>query len=221
MRSSVALAFAGVAVLAAGGTVTKPAGSDYAVSKTTVESTVAADYLVQSLSGSGQTYVADRHLVVEVAIFPATGKEVTVSLNSFTLCINGKRVALFAQTPEMVASSLKHPDWEYERQLTMAGSVGDRGVILGRPPVSERFPGDPRPGRERLPNPPRVESVTPLAEPKSAAEIAVETALPEGRTRYSVSGHVYFPYGGKLKAIRSVALLVTTGENEPVVLRLR
>ncbi len=42
---------------------------------------------------------------------------------------------------------------------------------------------------------------------KTASEIAVEGALPEGKNRAPVSGFLYFSYTGRNKSIKQVELL--------------
>ena len=51
---------------------------------------------------------------------------------------------------------------------------------------------------------------------KTADEIAVEAALPEGKNRTPVSGFLYFVYTGRTKSIKRVELLY-----RDTVLRLR
>lgn len=42
---------------------------------------------------------------------------------------------------------------------------------------------------------------------KTASEIAVEAAMPEGKNRAPVSGFLYFAYTGRTKSIKKVELL--------------
>jgi hypothetical protein len=89
---------------------------------------------------------------------------------------------------------------------TAAGVVAQAGpVILGRPQAIECFPGDPAPGRTRLPRAPRAldpdHRTGVETEPLRPEEIVVEGALPEGPTKEPVKGHLYFEHRGAIKKI--------------------
>jgi hypothetical protein len=203
------------------GTQTKSAPSEYPVHGLAGEVGVGADYVVQSVGSPKASFIADRFLVVEIAVFPPkTGMTVTTS--AFTLRVNRKN-KLLAQTPSMVAASLKYPDWERPRGLT----VGAGPVIIGRPTPVERFPGDNRPAQSRLPGPvPRAPTDSSggaaQSEETDVSEIVAQVSLPEGPRRQPLSGYVFFPWSGKLSKIKSVELLVQfEPSREPVILRLR
>ena len=68
--------------------------------------------MVRLISYGRESFVTDNFLVVEVAIFPHTGKVYDVRANRFSLRVNGKKEALFAQSPGMVIASVKYPDWQ-------------------------------------------------------------------------------------------------------------
>ena len=187
---------------------------------------VGAEFLVHSVSGRGKTFAVDGYLVVEVAIFPAHGKEILVNAGNFSLRLNGKKKnVLMPQTPGMVAASLKYPDWQDRPRVEAGAGVGDIGVLVGGPADRERFPGDPRPGQRRLPAPPRAPvpedpSGSEKPEPVRADELVLEAALPEGERKSAAAGYLYFAYRGKTKSVRSVDLLYS-GPEGPATLRLR
>jgi hypothetical protein len=198
------------ATACAQGTTPKLKPEDYPVHVRLGELGIAADYLVHSIPGFGRTYVAEAYLVVEVAMFPARGQTAEVKAGGFAMRLNGKKERLSPQAPEFVAASLKYPDWTSGPSATVRGDVGNTGVILGRPAPTERFPGDPS-GR-RLPNPPRApdaenRSGQDAAPAVTAPEAVLSSALPEGPTRFPVSGCLYFAFKGKLKSIKSLELL--------------
>src|SRR5687768_12626043 len=145
---------------------------------------LGVEYLVRSVSGAGRTFFLNDYLVVEVAVFPARGHEVEVALSHFRLQVGEKkkREVLPAVGPQFVAASMKYPDWQRQRNLEVGGGIGDQGVILGRPPATERFPGDPT-GRSRLPAPPRAPEIDQGIEappPVRGDEVVVQCGLPEG-----------------------------------------
>ncbi|MFB3827832.1 MAG: hypothetical protein ACE15B_13755 [Bryobacteraceae bacterium] len=193
---------------------------DYPVHARPGKAALGADFTVHSFSDGRQFFVTEAHLVVEIAVYPAKGEPLMVSTQQFTLKVNGKKQLVYAQTPGMVAASLKYPDWERRRKLEAYGGIGNAGVILGRPSPVERFPGDPR-ARSPLPPAPRAPEAERTKAPEpTAEEVAVSAALPEGETSSAVAGYVYFPYRGKVKDIRDLRLLYS-GPAGQAELRLR
>lgn len=196
------------------GTPPKEKPADYPVSAAAGPLTIAADYLVRSFGREGAMFWTPDYLVVEVALFSATREPVEVAHSWFTLQINGKKQVLMSQAPGLVAASIRYSDWEMERRLEVGAGVGDTGVVLGRPTPQERFPGDGS-GRRRLPPAPRAPDADDRTglerEPaRTAPEMAVEAALPEGAQTLPIAGYVYFPFKGKPKSIRTLELLAAT-----------
>jgi len=213
------------ALLAGAGTEPKPEAAAYPAHTKLESLSIAAQCLVRSFHGSGETFFLPDYLVIEVALYPAAGTEMAVNSGNFSLRVNNKRTALMSQTPGLVAASLKYPDWRRRPTLVAGAGDGDAGVILGQPQPVERFPGDTRPARTRLPRPPSAPppanpSGTEAPERPKAEDVVVETALPEGTRSGPVSGYLYFPFRGKPKSIRSLELLYD-GPAGPARLRLR
>ena len=199
------------ATLRGEGVTPKPAATDYPAHTAVSTLSIGAEYLVRSLPVQGRTFVLSDYLVVEVGIYSSGPDPVEVSSGHFTLRLNKKDV-LAPETPGFVAAALKYPDWEYRPRLEAAGGVGDIGVILGRPADVERFPGDPRPGRTRLPAPtkapaPEDRSGVEKPPPLRADEAVVSSALPHGPLKLPVGGYLYFHHKGKTKSIRALELL--------------
>jgi len=186
--------------------------SDYPEHAKLADREIGAEYLVHSIPVERGVLVASDYLVVEVAVFPLTLAGVAVSSGQFTLRINGKKAPVYAQSPGMVAASLKYPDYERTRPqlVAQAGPV----IIGGTQPVS-RFPGDPSARR-----PPRVEQA-PDAPDRGAtdqeSQIPIEdqvtrAALADEHTTRPRRGVLFFPYQGKTKSIRSLELVCEPGE---------
>jgi len=185
---------------------------------------IGADYLVHSIPAGSQTFFARDYLVVEVAVFPAFAQPVTIDGNTFKLRLNGQKFPLSSVAPGFVAASLKYPDWEQHTNAEVSAGVGDTGVILGRPPLVGRFPGDPIPSQTRLPRSPRAPSADQLngverEAPESAEDAIARTSLVEGRAGHPVSGFLYFLYKGNVKSLKSVELIYQSKEG-PVALKL-
>ena len=212
VRIAFALLFA--AVLWAEGTNPKDKPEEYRASAKLEGRTIAADYLTRTffgdVQGKGQGFWTQDYLVVEVSVYSPSRDPQTIHAGSFTLRLNGKKQTLLPQSSNFVAASLRYPDWRMRPTLQAGGGIGDAGVRVGGPPVTGRFPGDPRPSQRRLPNPPQApQAGSPVEqEPlKTADQAALERALPEGERVPPVSGYLYFPYTGKVKKIKTLELL--------------
>jgi hypothetical protein len=196
---------------AAAGTNPKPKVDEYPVHLKTTDLGIAAEYMVRTVFLDKQSITTDKYLVVEVALYPDPGRDVTVNAQHFTLRLNGKKDVRFPQAPSFVAASLKYSDWGHQR-----GVVASAGpVIIGRPAPVERFPGDNR-DRNRMPR----QSGGDAPEIDIAEELN-RIALQEGPTKKAVSGYLFFAFDGKLKSLKQVELLYQAGPGDPVVLRLR
>jgi hypothetical protein len=197
----------------------KPKASEYPVHVRTPDVTLAADYTVRTVIAPARTVFLRDYLAVEVAIYPELGRQILASSSRFRLRINGSKGVLYPQSSGMVAASLKYADWEQRPSL-----VGQAGpVIIGRPPATSRFPGDPTPNpRTPLPPPASGAPATNANESVSDGEIITELGLRESPVTLPVSGYLYFAWKGKPEKLRTVELLFEARpESEPVVLRLR
>lgn len=177
----------------------RAAPADYkAHAALSAEHTIAAEFLGRTVPAPNAAFVLPHYVVVEVAIFT---KEFTFHAGRFSLKLNGK-TALLAQTPGMVAASLKYPSWENQRQITATGNVGNAGVILGRDTTS-RFPGD-----RRAPQPPPGAPVQTETVPESAPwDWVSKLAWEEGPAKGPAGGLLYFPYQGNLAKLKTIDLI--------------
>ena len=219
MLRRISMALLAAVVLHGQGTRPKAKPADYHAHARVAGFELAADYLAHSMLVEGGVIDVSEYLVIEVAVFPAagettretTGDTPSIKSEEFTLRLNGRKAALLAQTPGMVAASLKYADWEVRRRLQASAGVGDTGVIVGRPPVTERFPGDPRPRQSRLPRQPKAPDETNPSGEEKPSEMPIEervqgAAFPDGVANRPVSGYLFFPFRGKTKSIRSLEL---------------
>jgi hypothetical protein len=175
------------------------------------QQTIAAEFLGRTVPAPGAAFVLQHYLAVEVAMF--TG-EFTFQSGSFSLRLNGKG-ALLAQTPGMVAASLKYPDWENQHQITATAGVGNAGVILGRNTKS-RFPGDRREPTPPPGTPVKAEVETGLAPWDWVAKLAWE----DGPGRGPAGGLLYFAYKGSLAKLKTIELIYN-GAGGLTILTLR
>jgi hypothetical protein len=199
----------------------RPKASGYPAQATLPGLALGAEFMVRSVAGPDRTAIVRDYVTVEVALYPAAALD--VRSGQFTLRVNGKKPMLFAQTPQFVAAALKYPDWERRPELTASGGLGDAGVVLGRAPPVERFPGDP--SARRGPQAPRAPEADGRggydAPPKmTPEELVVAAALDEGERRSPLAGYLYFAFRGKPGSIKTLELLYD-GPAGKAVLKLR
>ncbi|MDQ2900577.1 MAG: hypothetical protein M3Y07_12380 [Acidobacteriota bacterium] len=203
LRLAIALLLTGYAFA---GTEPRPKVLDYPVHVSIEELELGAEYLVHSFSNGKQSYFTPDYLVIEVAVYPAKGREIEINNGQFALRINRKKQTLGPQPPGFVAASLKYPDWTWHPGVTATAGIGDEGVTIGRQPRVNRFPGDPTEQQTRLPRVPGAAKPEPPEESR-ADVVVVEKALLEEPARFPASGFLYFPYSGKAEKIKALDLI--------------
>jgi hypothetical protein len=148
------------AVLNAQGTRPKENPTEYPAHADVNGVTIAAENVGHSITSEYGAYFARDYLVVDVAIFSKNKRPLRFSPANFSLRLNGKKTPLLAQTPGIVAASIKYDDWSEHPRMMGSGGAGDTGVTLGGPKPQGRFPGDPN-GNPRVPQPPSVDTNNP------------------------------------------------------------
>ena len=192
------------------GTQPKASAAEYPVRAESGNLAIGAEYMVHSFGSGEQMYLAERYLVVEVALFPPKGESVTAEPSKFALRLNGKKTLLYAQSPALVASHLNQRAWETPRGATADLGVGGVDIGLGHP--QDRDPVTGVPTGRCLPNPPRAPDAGipgggEARQRERPEEVLIRTALPEDPHRPAVSGFLYFPYQGKASGLKSIDLL--------------
>jgi len=179
------------------GTKPKPAPSDYEVHTMAGPLDLGAEYMVHSYSAGEQMYLAERYLIVEVALYPLMKSDpVSVDLKDFALRVNHNAL-IPAQPPQQAAASLRHGAYGGQGGPRMSGGIGAGPIGIGT--------GQPR----RLPAPPRAPDADPggiSREQVTPEEVLLQIALPEGPHKGAVSGFLYFPFTGKSSSIKTVEL---------------
>jgi hypothetical protein len=179
------------ALASAQGTNPKPSAEEYDVHAELGRLAIGAEYMVHSYSAGEQMFLAEKYLVVEVALYPPKGETVTPDLSKFQLRMNG-RTMLTPHTAAMAAGSLRRPSWLQQQQPGMQGGIGQ--------PQDRRLPAPPR-----APNPDPPGGIE--REKVSAEDVLMRTAFPEVARPGAVSGFVYFPYSGRPGSIRTLDLI--------------
>ena len=189
-------------------TADRQKAADYPVRANAGRAELGAEFLMHSIPSSRGYYFAKSYLVVDVGVFPKPGGILEVSAGQFTLRLNGASAVLMAQSPGMVAASLKYPDWGMPAGLSGRASVGNIGIDSDPRPAG-RFPGDPH-----------AQTPDPNQEDEPDHQISL-VALPDVVSERPARGCVFFASGIKAKKIKSLDLEWTGPAGEHAVLRLR
>ena len=150
--------------------------------------TVAGEFLGHSVPTPEGTYSAEDYVAVEAALFGPPDARTMLAKGSYSLRINGKKVALPTQPYQLVFHSLKDPDWEpsskdkSKTSLNTGGGPNDPGSA----PAPIHMPIELRSSMEQ-----HVQRVSMLEG---------ERALPQ-------AGLIFFEYRGKTQNIRSLELI--------------
>jgi hypothetical protein len=208
MRLALVLAACACIVEAQNATANRQKAAEYPVSASAERVQIGAEFLVHAIPSQSGYYFAKNFLVVDVGMFPRELHTLKVSANQFTLRLNGHEPALTAQSPGMVAASLKYPDWGMPNGVSVSGDVGGIGMSTDRRPVG-RFPGDPN---------------APAPDPNNESgpdyQLSI-VALPDAFSAQPVRGCVFFESAIKPKKIKSVELDWTGPAGEHLALKLR
>jgi hypothetical protein len=154
------------------------AATDYQAHAQAGAITIAAEFTGHAVPLPEETLSTEDYVVVETAIFGPANTRIQLSLEDFSLRVNGKKNALPNQPFGVVFQSLKNPDLEppasAAKSKTSVGS-GGQGGDSSPPPVFHL--------------PPEV---------KHAMQQHVQkAALPLGDRVMPVAGLIFFQYRGK------------------------
>lgn len=167
---------------------------DYQAQAKAATVTVAGEFKGHFVPTEDGLLSTDDYVVVEAALFGPPGARLTLSLNDFSLRLNGKKTPLPSETDMVVFKSVKDPEWEPpDKDKEDKGgktSIGSGGGGRGGQPDG----------------PPPV--VHPPVELQRGWEHRVEKAsLMEGDRTLPQAGLIFFRYGGKTKNLRSIELI--------------
>jgi hypothetical protein len=150
---------------------------------------IGAEFMRHAVPTPQAEFTTEEYVVVEAGLFGAAGERTRLSIENFSLRINGKK-AVPSQPFGVVLANLKDPNWEPpEPPQPKAGalSTGNEG----------KNPNDPPPAPPKMP--------MPLVH---AMQVKVEkAALPEGDRPLPEAGLLFFSYHGRSEQIKSVELI--------------
>jgi hypothetical protein len=170
----------------------RAAPADYQAQAQAGTVTIAAEFVGHSVPTPEGTYTTDEFVVVEVALFGPPQARTKLSIEDFSLRINGKKAALTSQSCQLAFKSLKDPEWEpsskAESKSKTSFGGGGGGGDASSPPAPVHMPMELRRAMEQ-----RVQR---------ASMLEGDRALPQ-------AGLLFFEYRGKTQSIRSLELIYT------------
>lgn len=169
------------------GMVPRSSPADYASHAKAGNVTLAAEFMGHSVPRPQGSYSTDDFVVIETGFFGASGEKLDLSVDNFSLRVNGKK-ALASQPYGLVFSSLKDPDWVPPDQ-------GDKKSKGGLSTGGQTDTGPPPPVH------------IPIELQRAMAQYVQKSALPEGERVLPEAGLIFFQYRGKTKGIHSLELI--------------
>jgi hypothetical protein len=194
MRTSV-LFLAFTASLFAQGLPPRTAPTEYQTQAKAGTVTLAAEFVRHSVPTAQGTLSTEDYVVVELAMYGPPDTRTQLSLDDFSLRINGKKQALKSVPYGMVLASIKDPEWVPPESAS--SGKGSKGGLTG---------GGGGGNDKDLNAPPPVVKV-PLELQRAMAQHTQKAAIPLGDRTLPVAGLLFFPYRGKEKNITSVELI--------------
>ena len=153
------------------------------------EVTIAAEFTGHGVGTPQGALTSEDYVVVETGFFGAEGARAKLSIEDFSLRINGKKLALRSQPYGLMLSSLKDPEWEPPVKVEKKSSLNTGGE-----------------GGGQSNDPPVVPKMT-FAERRAMEQKVTKVALPEGDRALPVAGLIFFQYRGKTQGLKSVELI--------------
>jgi hypothetical protein len=151
--------------------------------------TIAAEFLGHSVPRPEGPLSTDEYVVVETGLFGSPGERIKLSIDDFTLRINGKKTPLASQPFVLVAKSVKDPEWAPPDS--------------GKPKSKSSFGTG---GQNDANSPPPVVHV-PIELQRAMAQHVQKVSLPEGDRALPEAGLIFFQYRGKVQSIHSIELI--------------
>lgn len=153
--------------------------------------TIAAEFTGHAVPTSLGPLNTEDYLVVEVAVFGPADAKLKISVDDFSLRINGAKKATPISRYEMVFNSLKDPEWEpaVPVEKKSKSSLGTSGG------------GDK--GDSAPPSPPPI----PFEVRRAMQQRVQKAALPEGDRTLPQAGILFFQSRKETKKIQSLELI--------------
>ena len=172
-----------------------PRGSmnDYQAHSQIGSVSIGAEFTGHSVPTTSSVLNTDDYVVVEMGLYSASGARLPVSIENFSLRVNGKK-AIPAESYEAAFKSLDDPAW------TPPVPVEERG----KGSINGGGSGDSN--KDLMADPPPKPHMS-MMEHRGIEQQVRESALPTGEIALPTGGLVFFRYTGNDKKIDSVDLL--------------
>ncbi|HEY3454048.1 MAG TPA: hypothetical protein VGK64_05550 [Bryobacteraceae bacterium] len=164
----------------------RAAATDYQAQAKAGDVTIAADFLGHAIPRMEGPLMTEDYVVVEAGLFGPPGKQITLSIGDFSLRINGKKQPLPSAPYELVAKSVKDPQWSPPAPPEKSKSSFGSGSQNEPPPAPVHMPFEMR---------------------RAMAQHLQRTSMPQGEHALPQAGLLYFQHRGKRENIRSVELV--------------
>ena len=151
--------------------------------------TIAAEFMGHSVPKPEGPLSTEDYVVIETGFFGPAGQRINLSVDDFSLRVNGKKTPLSSQPFGFVVRTVKDPEWVPPDQPKEKASKG--GLSTG--------------GQDANAPPPIVH--VPIELQRAMAQYIQKSALPQGDRALPTAGLIYFEYRGKLKGIHSLELI--------------
>jgi hypothetical protein len=149
---------------------------------------IGAEFAGHSVPTPEATYTTEDFVVVEIGIYGNTpDAHAQISMNDFSLNVNGKKAPLSAEPFGLVLSNLKDPSWEPpESKSKSKGGINTGGGESNSPPPVVHMP---------------------IELQHAMAQRVQKAALPLGDRALPTAGLLFFKYRGKVEKINSLELI--------------
>lgn len=182
----------------------RPTPADYQDQAEAGKLTIAAEFQGHAVPTLQANLTTEDYVSVEVAFFGPAGARTTLSIEDFSLRINGKKTVP-ALPYGAVLSNVKDPEWVPPEPVVSNEhpNLVDRDEEKAQKPSSSGLSAGSGAGGQ---DPPPVIRV-PLEVQRVLHQRVQKSALPEGDRALPVAGLIFFSYSGKVQKIRTVELL--------------
>jgi hypothetical protein len=162
--------------------------SDYQSQTQAGSVTIAADFARHSVPTPQGALSTEDFVVVELGLYGPPEARLQISMDDFSLRINGKKTSLHTQGFVLVLSSLKDPEWSPPEEVKTKSKTG---ISTG--------------GQSDAASPPPVVHV-PIEVQHAMAQRIQKASLALGDRVLPQAGLLFFPYRGKADKLTSVEL---------------
>ena len=168
----------------------RAAPTDYQTHAQAGAVTIAADFVGHSVPTPDATYSTEDFVMVEVGLFGPPEARTKLSIDDFSLRINGKKMGLSSQPYGLSFSSLKDPEWEPPSKSKSKDSKPTLDAGGGQP--DDSFHATPK---------------MPIELKRAMQQRVQRASLPGGDRALPQAGLLFFEYRGKVQGIRSLELV--------------